>query len=132
MPELVRIALAVLAAAGCTPGGSSGGVPTTQAPPERLALGLRDDGRTVQVHTETRLTLTLPERYRWSLPVSEGVPIVVSEVLSDEPTGAQTWELRPTERGRALLTTTGSPACRPATPNCPTAPRTYAVTLDVR
>ena len=100
--------------------------------PARLLLTVRDQGRTVRVSRSTRITLVLGGRYRWSKPRSTGVRVDVQAVLSDAPTGGQTWELRPLGRGRAPLTSTGSPACRPTTPGCPTVARRYTVTLDVR
>ena len=98
---------------------------------DRLALGLRHDGGTFEVTRSTRITLVLPSRYRWSQPVSTGAHVEANETVSDSPTGGQMWELRAHETGRARLTTRGSPACRPATPGCPTAPRRYVVTLVV-
>ena len=122
--------LVVLVAVGC---GSSGGeaAVTTPAPADRLALGLRHDGRTFAVTRATRITLALPSRYRWSSPVSSGARVEANETVSDAPTGGQLWELRALETGRARLTNWGSPACRPTTPNCPAAPRRYVVTLVV-
>jgi hypothetical protein len=105
---------------------------TTAGSPARLVLTLRDQGRTVRVSRSTRITLVLGGRYRWSKPRSTGVRVDVQAVVSDAPTGGQTWELRLLERGRAKLTSTGSPACRPTTPGCPTVARSYTVTLDVR
>ena len=121
----------VLVAVGC---GSSGGeaAVTTPARADRLALGLRHDGGTFEVTRSTRITLVLPSRYRWSQPVSTGAHVEVNETVSDSPTGGQMWELQAHETGRARLTTRGSPACRPATPGCPAAPRRYVVTLVVR
>ena len=123
--------LVVLVAVGC---GSSGGEAAVTAEPrvDRLVLGLRDHGRTVEVTRATRITLVLPSRYRWSQPVSSGAHVEANETLSDAPTGGQMWELQAHETGRARLTTRGSPACRPATPGCPAAPRRYVVTLVVR
>ena len=128
--RLLRLGVVALVAVGC---GSSGGgaAATSTASPDRLALGLRDDGRTFAVTRATRITLGLPSRYRWSQPVSSGADVEVNETVSDSPTGGQVWELRALETGRARLTTRGSPACRPATPGCPAAPRRYVVTLVV-
>lgn len=102
------------------------------ARPARLVLTLRDHGRTVRVTRSTRITLVLGGRYRWSKPMSTGVRVDIQAVVSDAPTGAQTWELRLLGTGWAKLTSTGSPACRPTTPGCPTVARRYTVTLDVR
>ena len=106
--------------------------PTMVGSPARLLLTVRDQGRTVRVSRSTRITLVLGGRYRWSKPRSTGVRVDVQAVVSDAPTGGQTWVLRPLGRGRATLTSTGSPACRPTTPGCPTVARRYTVTLDVR
>ena len=127
---LFRLGAVALVAVGC---GSSGGgaAATSTASSERLALGLKHDGGTFKVTTTTRITLVLPSRYRWSQPVVTGSDVDVNETVSDSPTGGQLWELRPRETGRARLTTRGSPACRPATPGCPAAPRRYVVTLVV-
>jgi hypothetical protein len=125
-----RIVLVALAAVGCS---SSGGdaAATSAAGSDKLVIALRDHGRTVAVTRSTRITLVLPSRYRWSQPVSTGAHVEANETVSDAPTGGQVWELRAHETGRARLTTRGSPACRPATPGCPAAPRRYVVTLVV-
>jgi hypothetical protein len=125
----LRLLAAAAVAAGCA--ASEGGATSTSEPaPARLALGLRDHGRSVQVARTTRITLVLPERWRWSHPVSRGAAVTVNEIVSDAPNGGQRWRLRARERGRAIVTTRGSPACRPTTPGCP-APRRYVVTLVV-
>lgn len=128
---MLRLGLVLLLAVGC---GSSGGgaVATSTGPaPDRLTLSLRDSGRTFAVSQSTRMTLSLPGRYRWSQPVSSGAHVEASETVSDAPTGGQLWELTAHETGRSRLTTRGSPACRPATPGCPAAPRRYVVTLVI-
>lgn len=127
---VLRLGVVAIVAVGC---GSSGGgaAATSTTAQDRLALGLRHDGRTFEVTRSTRITLVLPSRYRWSQPVAAGAEVEVNETVSDSPTGGQMWELRAFETGRARLTTRGSPACRPATPGCPTAPRRYVVTLVV-
>ena len=99
--------------------------------PARVVLGLDDQGRTIRVTRSTRLLLVLGGRYRWSDPASAGA-VDVDAVISDSPTKWQTWELRPKRLGLARLTSAGSPACRPTTPDCPTSGRRYTVTLDVR
>lgn len=125
-----RILLVALVAVGC--GSSDGGAAATAtSAPDRLALGLRDHGKTIPVTRSTRITLVLPSRYRWSQPVSTGAHVEANETVSDAPTGGQVWELVLHETGRARLTTRGSPACRSATPGCPAAPRRYVVTLVV-
>jgi hypothetical protein len=128
---MVRLAVVVLVAVGC---GSSGGdaAATAATAHDRLALGLRDHGRSFSVARDTRITLVLPSRWRWSQPVSTGAHVEANETVSDAPGGGQVWELLLHEPGRARLTTRGSPACRPATPGCPAAPRRYVVTLVVR
>ena len=110
----------------------SSDAPTTVDFPARLLLTVRDQGRTVRVSRSTRVTLVLGGRYRWSKPRSTGVRVDVQAVVADAPTDGQTWVLRLLGRGLATLTSTGSPACRPTTPGCPTVARRYTVTLDVR
>ena len=127
---LLRLGVVAIVAVGC--GSSDGGAAATStAAPDRLALGLRHDGRTFEVTRATRITLVLPSRYRWSQPVSTGAHVEVNETVSDSPTGGQVWEIKAHETGRARLTTRGSPACRPATPGCPAVARRYVVTLVV-
>ena len=128
---MLRLALLALVVVGC--GSSDGGAaPTaTAAAPDRLTLSLRDSGRTFAVTQSTRMTLVLPGRYRWSQPVSSGAHVEANETVSDAPTAGQLWELTAHETGRSRLTTRGSPACRPATPGCPTASRRYVVTLVI-
>ena len=128
---VLRLGVVAIVAVGCGSSGGGGAAATSTASPDRLALGLRHDGRTFAVTRSTRITLVLPSRYRWSQPVATGADVDVNETVSDSPTGGQMWELRARETGRARLTTRGSPACRPATPGCPTAPRRYVVTLVV-
>jgi hypothetical protein len=98
--------------------------------PARLALSLGDHGRTIRVARFTKITLVLGGRYRWTDPKSGGA-VVANEVVSDEITSAQMWELRARRIGLARLTSAGSPACRPAAVGCPQ-PRRFAITLDVR
>ena len=130
--RVLRLGVVALVAVGCGTSGGGAAATSTAASPDRLALGLRHDGRTVAVTTSTRITLVLPSRYRWSQPVATGADVEVNETVSDSPTGGQMWELQAHETGRARLTTRGSPACRPATPGCPAAARRYVVTLVVR
>jgi hypothetical protein len=97
----------------------------------RVVLTLRDHGRTIVVARSQRLLLVLGGRYRWSEPTSGGA-IRASEVVSDAPTGAQTWELRALRAGVATLRSLGKPACRPTAAGCPETARRYVVELDVR
>ena len=99
--------------------------------PARLALSLRDHGRTIRVARSTKITLVLGGRYRWTDPKSGGA-VVANEVVSDEITSAQMWELRARRTGLARLSSVGTPACRPAAVGCPPQSRRYTVTLDVR
>ena len=128
------LAAAMIAGSGC--GSASGRVAetettTTAAPPKRVVLSLRDHGRTVTVARSTKIVLWLGGRYRWSAPRSGGA-IAANEVVSDEPTKGQTWELKPLRAGTAVLRSVGTPACRPTAAGCPRTARRFAVTFVIR
>ena len=129
---VLTLATALIVAAGC--GSAAGQVASTEtatAVPKRVVLSLRDHGRTVAVTRRTKIVLWLGGRYRWSQPRSDGA-IKANEVVSDEPTDGQTWELKPLRTGTAVLRSTGSPACRPTAAGCPKTARRFVVTLVVR
>jgi hypothetical protein len=126
------LAAALVAGSGC--GSASGRVAETEtaaAPPQRVVLSLRDHGRTVRVTRSTKIVLWLWGRSRWSTPRSGGA-IAATEVVSDEPTKGQTWELKPLRSGRAVLRSIGTPACRPAAAGCPRTARRFVLTFVVR
>jgi hypothetical protein len=129
----VRLALvsSALLAGAC--GSASGQADTAEpaAAEKRVVLTIRDHGRTLAVSRRDRITLSLGGRYRWSTPRSGGA-VTAHEEVSDAPTGAQLWELEPRRLGRARLTSTGSPACRPTAAGCPETARRFVVTLLVR
>jgi hypothetical protein len=129
----LAFAAALIVASGC--GSAAGQVAatteTTAAPPTRIVLSLRDHGRTVTVTRRTKIVLWLAGRYRWTQPRSGGA-IAAHEVVSDEPTKGQTWELKPLRTGTAVLRSTGSPACRPSTAGCPKTARRFMLTFVVR
>ena len=134
---IVTLAAAAVVGSGC--GSASGHVAETQraetettaAPPKRVVLSLRDHGRTVTVTRRTKIVLWLAGRYRWSQPRSGGA-IAANEVVSDEYDKGQTWELKPLRTGTAVLRSTGTPACRPATAGCPKTARRFVLTFVVR
>jgi hypothetical protein len=127
----IALVAAALVAGAC---GSASARTETEGPAaaqKRVVLTLRDRGRTVVVSRRDRIVLVLGGRYRWSTPRSDGA-IAANEEVSDAPTGAQLWELVPRRLGRARLTSTGSPACRPTAAGCPETARRFVVTLVVR
>jgi hypothetical protein len=132
---VLTLAVALIVGSGC--GSAAGQVATetettsTAAPPKRVVLSLRDHGRTVAVTRRTKIVLWLAGRYRWSRPRSGGA-IAANEVLSDEPTKGQTWELKPLRTGTAVLRSTGTPACRPSAAGCPKTARRFVLTFVVR
>ena len=92
---------------------------TAAVPVQRLRLTLDDDGRTFSIKTRSNVTLSLPDDDRWTAPRGEGADVIVSEELSDAPTGTRVWIVRPTETGRATLRTTAAGG------------RTFTVTLEI-
>jgi hypothetical protein len=129
---VLGLATALVVGAGC--GSAAGQVDATEtaaAPPKRLVLSLRDHGRTVTVARSTKIVLWLGGRYRWSAPRSGGA-IAANEVVSDEPTRGQTWELKPLRTGTAVLRSVGTPNCRPTAADCPRTARRFVVTFVIR
>jgi hypothetical protein len=128
------VGLAIASGCGSADGGAMPGPATTAENatlPARLALSLRDHGRTIRVARSTRITLVLGSRYRWTDPTSAG-KVTANAVVSDDITGAQLWKLQPRKLGLAPVRSVGTPACRPTAANCPDGPRRFLVTLDVR